>query len=273
MKKIILVILSTILFASNTIVLKKKEKETNNTAIKEEVLLRKWIIDRLNAIMPEYLQAEPSESMFFVSFGYDFHSKKLFSKLNTKLVFPALESEYSKSTFTKTNIKTKIIKFKLLPILHIYKQLPCLTLKGSITLQSNSLLKNIVLNETIYYYTTYTEYKEITTLTYKKFIEINNLSFKASKTYKSTDKANINYLFGLYYYTDFYKFIRIYGFETGGERKKDPFICYYKLFFTYRHILFNKRYIFLELTPYILVSKEFNFSPKIFASASFNVKF
>jgi hypothetical protein len=269
MKKIILVILSTILFASNTVVLKKKQKETNTSTVNEEIILRKWLIDKINAIMPEYLQAEPKENMFNFSVSYDTYTKKTHSKLNLRLFFPSVEGQYSKSTLTKT----KTIKIKLLPILQIYKKLPCLTLKGSLSIKNETLLKNVTFNETIYYYTTFTEYKEITTLAFNRFVDINNLTFKISKTYLSTDKKNISYVFGLYYYIDFYKFIRIYGYEMGGQRKKDPFIYYYKLFFTYRHILFNKRYIFLELTPYLLVSKEFNFNPKIFASASFNVKF
>jgi len=269
MRKIILVILSTILFASNTVVLKKKQKETNTSTVNEEIILRKWLIDKLNAIMPEYLQAELKENMFSFSTGYDTYSKKNYSKLNLRMFFPSIEGKYSKSTPTKT----RTVKIKLLPILQIYKRLPCLTLKGSLTIKNETLLKYFTFNETVYYYTTFTEYKEITTLTFNRFVDINNLTFKISKTYLSTDKSNMSYVFGLYYYTDFYKFIRIYGYEAGGERKKDPFIYYYKFFFTYRHILFNKRYIFLELTPYLLVSKEFNFNPKLFASASFNVKF
>ena len=269
MKKIILVILSTILFASNTVVLKKKEKETLKATIQEKIILRKWLIDKINSIMPEYLQAEPKENMLNFSMGYDTHNKKTFSKLNLRLFFPSVEGKYSKSTMKKT----KTLKIKLLPILQIYKKLPCLTLKGSLTAILDTLSKNIKFNESIYYYTSHTEYKEITTLAFNRFISVNNLTFKIRKTYRSTDKTNMFYVVGLYYYTDFYKFIRIYGFEMGGEREKDPFIYWHKLFFTYRHILFDRRYMFLEFTPYLLISKEYNFTPKLFLTSSFNVKF
>jgi hypothetical protein len=271
MRKIILVILSTILFASNqnTVVFKEKEKKENNTTIKEELFLRRWITDRINAVLPSYLQTEPTENMVNFSMGYDFRSNKFYNRLKLKLVFPAIEGKYSKSTLTKT----KTIKIKLIPIFQVYKQLPCLTLKGSFTFSNDEIIKNFTFNESIYYYTTYTEYKEITTFTFRRFVTIDNLMFKVSKTYYSTQKTNMFYVFGFYYYSDFYKFIRIYGIEWGGERKKDPFIYWYKLFFTYRHILFDRRYIFLEFTPYLLISKEYHFSPKTFASISFNIKF
>jgi len=269
MKKIILLILTSILFASNSIVIKKKEKVKKEKVITEEVIIRKWLVDKLNAVLPSYLQAEPKDNMIRFSISYDTESKKIGSSLNIRIFFPSVEGKVTKSTINKT----KTYKFKLLPILQLYKKLPTITLKASFTYNSLSLLKNFIFNETFYYYTTFTEYREITTITLKRFITINNLEFKASKSYHSTQKDNMFYNFGLYYYSDFFKFIRIYGFKMGGNRKDDPFIYYYKLFFTYRHILFNKRYIYTNVTPYLFFSKKNNYNPRIALSLSFNVKF
>jgi hypothetical protein len=269
MKKIILLILTSILFASNTVVLKKRQKETNNSVIKEELILRKWLINKINSVLPDYLQAEPKENMINFSLKYDTRKKKLTSNLNLRLIFPSLEGKYQKSTETKT----KTIKLKLIPILLMHRQKPCPTLKASFTFQNRALLKNLTFNETLYYYTVFTEYKEISTVTLDKFIAIDNLTFKISKIYLSTDKTNLYYYAGLYYYTDFFKFVRIYGYEMGGERKKLPFIYWQKLFFTYRKILFNKRYIFFDFTPYLYYSKEYDYKPKFFVSTSLNLKF
>ncbi|WP_457560933.1 hypothetical protein [Caminibacter sp.] len=269
MKKIIIVILTSFLFASNTVVIKKKQKETNSTYVTEEVIIKKWLINKINAILPNYLQAEPKENMLNFSLGYDTKNKKYFSRLNIRLIFPSLETKYTKSTLKNTKSYT----FKLLPIFQIYKHTPCPTLKASFTYNNQQLLKNLTFNETFYYYTVFTEYKEITTVTLKRFITIDNLMYKIAKTYYSTDKHNLYYYTGVYYYSDFIKFIRIYGYECGGERKKLPIIYWHRIFFTYRKILFNKRYIFLDITPYLFISKEYDYNPKIFFTTSINVKF
>ncbi len=269
MKKILLVILTSILFASNTVVLKKKQKESNTSVINEEIILRKWIINKINSVLPNYLQAEPKENMVNFSLQYDTRIKKATSHLNLRLIFPSIEGKYQKSTATKT----KTFKIKLIPMLLVHKRKPCPTFKASLTFQNEALLRNFTFNESFYYYTVFTEYKEVTTLTFNRFINIDNLTYKISKTYRSTDKTNMFYYTGIYYYTDFFKFVRIYGYEMGGERKKDPFIYWHKLFFTYRKILFNRRYIFLDVTPYLYYSKEYGYHPKFFISTSLNVKF
>jgi len=271
MKKGLFFLIFTFLYASNTIVLSKKEKEINNTIIQEETFIRKWLIDKYNAIVPEFLRGEPTENMLKFSVGYDTRTHNTYSKLKVKILLPEFEKKFSKQSLTSA--KSKTIKIKLLPFLQIYKQIPTLTLKGSLTIQRESLSNQLKFNESIYYYTSYTEYKEITTFSIKKFISIENLMFNIQKTYYSYDKTNMYYQTGIYYYTDFVKYIKSYGFEMGGERKKLPFIYWYKLFFTYRHILFNRRYLFIELTPYLYYSKEYDFIPKLFFNASFNVKF
>ncbi len=269
MKKFIFLILTSILFASNTIVLKKRQKETNTTSISEELIIKKWLINKFNDIMPSYLQAVPRENMLNFTFGYDTRYEKFFSRLNIRLLFPEIEGSYQKSTLTRT----RTVKIKLLPIFQVYKKLPCFTLKSSLTLENQELLKNVTFNESFYYYTTFTEYKNITTFSVNRFITIDNLAFRFITTYSSTDKNNLKYVFGLFYYSNFISYLRIYGYQIGGERKKIPFIYWHKIFLTLRKTLFHKRYMFIDFTPYIYYSKEYDFHPKLFFTTSLNIKF
>ena len=271
MKKGLFFLLFSILYASNVVVLSKKEKENNNTIIQEETFIRKWLIDKYNAMVPSFLEGEPTENMLHLSIGYDTKNRKVYSHAKVKILLPEFEKNFSKQS--KTSLTSKTLKIKLLPILQIYKTLPTLTLKGSLTLQKEALFKKVILNESIYYYTTYTEYKEITTLSITRFISVDNMLLRIQKTYYSYDKTNMYYQAGIYYYTDFYTYIKSYGLETGGERKKLPFLYWYKLFFTYRHILFDRRYLYIELTPYLYYSKEYDFHLKLFFNVSLNVKF
>lgn len=271
MKKGVVLLLFTYLFASNTVVLSKKEKETNTTIIQEEIFIRKWLIDKYNAIVPQFLEGEPKENMLKFSLGYDTKDKEVYSRLKIKILLPQFERKFSKQSLKTA--KSRTIKVKLLPILQLHRGVPNLTIKWSFTYQKESVANEFQFNESVYYYTTFTEYKEITTLSLRKFVSIDNLMFKIQKSYYSWDKTNMYYSAGVYYYTDWYEFVRSYGYEMGGEREKLPFIYWYKLFFTYRHILFDRRYIFLEFTPYLYYSKEYDFHPKLFFNTSFNVKF
>jgi len=277
MKKLVFfIILSLFIHASNIVVLSKKEKDINSTQIEETTLIKKWLIDNFNAITPDFLNVTPKDRMIDFKISYDVRTHKLRQKLNVRVLLPAFVKITKK---IKTNKKNNIsflqtqYKFKVLPMIRIYKQILTPILKFSLDVKNNYLLKEINLNETIYYYFFFNDYKEITTLTFQKFLTIDNLMLKLSKTYISTDKNNLYYLFGLYYYSDFIKYIKTYGFEISGERKKTPFIYSYKLFFTYRHILFSKRYIFVDITPYLQSSKEWNYKIKPFLNLSFNVRF
>jgi len=282
MKKLVFfIIVSLFAYSSNTIVLSKKEKETNTTTIETTTLIKKWLVDKYNAITPDFLNIQPKDRMIDFQVSYDAKTSKLKEKLNVRVLFPAfvkitkkIRNNKKENNSTKNNFLFQTeYKFKILPLIRIYKQKLTPILKTSLDLKNEYLLKAINLNETFYFYFIFNEYKEITTITLKRFLYINNLMFKASKTYLSTQKNNLFYLFGTYYYSDFIKYIKTYGFEMSGERKKLPFIYSYKLFFTYRHILFGKRYIFADITPYIQASKEWNYKVKPFLTLSFNIRF
>jgi hypothetical protein len=71
----------------------------------------------------------------------------------------------------------------------------------------------------------------------------------------------------------FQKFIRSFGYTLGGNTGDNPFIYYHKLYFNFRKALFNRKYIFLEVTPYILISKNYNYKIKPAIASSINIKF
>ena len=278
MKRLVFFIIVSFIYASNTIVLSKKEKETNSTQIEETTLIKKWLVDKYNAITPDFLNVQPKDRMIDFKVIYSTKDKKTKENLNIRVLLPALV-KITKKIKTKNNKKKKNIlfqteyKFKILPLIRLYQKKITPILKTSLDLKNSYLLKELNFNETFYFYFIFNEYKEVTTFTLKKFLTLDNLMFKASKTYLSTDKDNLFYKLGIYYYSDFIKYIKTYGFEISGERKKLPFIYSYKLFFTYRHILFNKRYIFANITPYIQASKEWNYKVKPFLTLSFNIRF
>jgi len=274
MKRLVFfIILSLFAYSSNTIVLSKKE----NNKTEEIILIKKWLINKYNSIMPNFLNIQQKERMFDFKISYSTKDNKIKESLNAKIIFPELVKIVTKNKNTKKNKKNPLLqtqyKFKILPLIRLYKHRLTPILKTSFDIKNFYLLKTLNFNETFYFYFLFNEYKETTTLSLNRFLYLNNLMFKISKTYLSTDKSNLYYLFGIYYYSDLIKFIRTYGFEMSGERKKLPFIYSYKLFFTYRHILFGKRYIFANITPYIQASKEWNYKVKPFLTLSFNIRF
>ena len=264
-------ILFSLLFANKKIVLKQKIQENNNTIIqKQAVILKNWLINNLNNLTPDFLNVSPRDSLIKLKVGYDSQTNKIKTGLNLRLILPSFEKSTTKIKLNTGNTKT--YKLKITPIVRMYKSKITPILKNSFTYKNDYLIKEMTFNETIYYYFIFNEYKEITTLSFAKFLALNNLMFKISKTYDSTQKSNLFYVFGLYFYTEQKKYITTYGFEMSGERKKLPFIYSYKLFTTYRHLIFNNKFAYIDITPYLQASKEWQYKIKPFISISFNVR-
>jgi len=272
MKKFILITFIFSLLSANNITLKQKFKENNTTIIQEQVkIIKNWFIENFNSFTPDFLKISPKDSIFKFKISYDSQTDKLQTNLNARLVLPSFERKYTKVKLNKGT--TKQIKFKITPMLRIYKSLLTPIMKTSFTFKNDFLIKEMLFNETFYYYFIHNEYKEITSLAFKRFLTFKNLMLKLSKTYYSTQKSNLFYTFGLYFYTQAQKYITTYGFEISGERKKLPFIYSYKLFITYRHILFNKKFMYINITPYLQASKDWEYKIKPFINISFNVNF
>jgi len=283
MKKIILtMIISILLFGGDNnltteITLSEKIKETNDTTV---ISVRKVIIDSFNSFMPSYLQVQPKENFLDVALTYDLLHNSLKTSVKVRVILPSVERSVTKikenSDYTETK---KTYTFKISPLLRIYKSTPTLVIRPSFTYTEtienffSTISKDFSFNETFYYYTGHNEFKEVTTLKFNKVITIKNLTFKASKTIYSYDRHNIYYNAGFYYYDTYSKFIRVYGLTADGNTPLKPFFQSYKLFFTYRMKLFNKNYLYAEITPYLLFSKDWNFKGKFYATSSIHLKF
>ena len=272
MKKLFVLIFLVSLLSAKTVILNQKIKETNNTIIQEEAkIFKNWLIKNINEFTPDFLNVSPRDSLIKLRIGYDTQTDKITTSLNAKLILPSYEKSATKIKLSTGNTKT--YKIRITPIIRMYKSKITPVLKNSFTFKNDFLIKEMVFNETLYYYFFFNEYKEITSLSLKKFLAMKNLMLKLSKTYYSTQKSNMFYLFGIYFYTEQKKQITTYGFETSGERKKLPFIYSYRLFTTYRHIIFNNKFAFIDITPYLQASKEWQYKIKPFLSVSFNVRF
>jgi len=272
MKKFILIIFIFSLLSANNITLTQKLKENNSTIIQEQVkIIKNWFIKNFNYFTPDFLNISPKDSVFKLKIFYNSQTNKLQANVNAKLILPSFEKKYTKIKLNSA--KTKQFNFKITPMIRIYKSLLTPIIKTSFTFKNDFLIKELLFNETLYYYFIHNEYKETTSLAFKKFLTFKNLMLKLSKTYYSTQKNNLFYTFGLYFYTQAQKYITTYGFEISGERKKLPFIYSYKLFTTYRHILFNKKFTYIDITPYLQASKDWKYKIKPFINISFNVNF
>ena len=285
LKFIIILFSGALLWATNDfnlskdITLYEKIKETNSTNT-TVINVRKVLIEGFNFFMPSYLQVEPKEDFLDLALNYDLLHNNLSTSVKVRVILPSLERSLKKiSKKNKTKTTTKTYTFKITPLLRLYNSVPTLVIRPSFTFSNSvydiisSITKKFYFNETFYYYTFQNEWKESTTLTLNEAISIKNLVFRANKTLTSKEKSNFHHNLGFYYYDKFAKYIRIYGFVTGGEKKLSPFVYYYKLFFTYRHILFNKKYFYIEITPYLMASKEWDYTVKFFANASLHLKF
>jgi len=283
MKKIfiIFIILLTLLSAktdlnlTKEIILSQKLKENNNSFL---LSFKKEFFKKINSFTPEYLNMEPKENFLDLKFSFDPLKKEFSTKGKVNVILPAFEKVFKKNkSKSDTNI-TKAYTFKITPFLTVYKKLPTLVIKPSFTYKVSTqfisfITKSFSFDETLYLYTINREYKEVTTISFDKMITVKHLMFKTSKTIYSTDTSKIFYNTGFYYYLEKKKNIRVCGLTASGNNKENPFFQSYKLFFTFRQKLFNKNYLFVELTPYFLADKEWHYEPKFSIISTLNLKF
>jgi len=270
---------STNISEKTTIILSQKTKETNETNVSIKTSLRLLLINTYNNIMPSFLQVTPKENFFHYAYYYDIKNKKSSQSLSINVILPSFEKTVKKTSLgkLKTKTKSKTYTFRVVPFLTMYKSSPALVIKSSFSFEVENIVKqlskNFAFSETVYYYAPKNDYKEISQISLKRFVTINNLMFKATKTIYSSDPKTIQYSFATYFYNDYFKYIKVYGLTTSGSTDEHPFIYSYKLFFTYSHILFNQKVFYITFSPYLLWSKEYNYHMKKFADISLHVKF
>jgi hypothetical protein len=270
MKKILFLILTSILlFGENT--------DSNST----KRLVRKYIFSRVNYILPDFLELQPKENFFNAYVSYDTLSKKVSSSVSVNIYIPKLTKKFSKTKTKKK--KNKITKtqlyLKILPLIRFYRSTPTLVIKTNAFFSKKTQILNIPskdfsLEETIYFYPFYKFFLEETTFKLHKFLNFENMVFSLSKSIDTRTPRVVSYSAGIYLYNGmFTKFIRVYGLTLSGETDEKPVVYSYKLFFNYRRVLFDKKFVFVNVEPYVLFSKDYGYEPKLAAVISINVKF
>jgi hypothetical protein len=257
-----------------TIILSQKTEETNESNISATTSIKLFLIDTYNSLMPKFLEVSPKDNFLHYYINYDIKNKKLSQSLSVNVFLPSFERTVTKQSPKKE--KNKTLSLKIIPFITYYDSTPSLVIKSQLTADIQKgfvFYENTVFTETFYYYVPEKDYREITEISFKKLIRFDNLMFKMSKSLSSEDPSNINYDFSTYFFNDYSKYIRVYGLTLSGERKKDPFIYSYKLFFTYSHLIFNNKHVYFTFSPYLLFSKEFHYHPKTFADISLHIKF
>ena len=112
-------------------------------------------------------------------------------------------------------------------------------------------------------------YKENTTLE----LHQKNKVFFISKTF-TYNVNGMDYSLGIDTYKIFLpKFINTITFSLNGNTTLKPLIYSYNISTSYRRMLFGKKYIYLNINPYILVSKDYEYKIKPAINISINYNF
>jgi hypothetical protein len=253
MKKLIFLVISIPILAKET------------TYVSTEI--KKSIISNINYFLPDFLRIDKEKSFINSSITYDSLTNSLDAHLSVRLKLP--EIIIKKTKIESQNFKEKNLKIKIRPFLRVKK----FKLKAFLGFfisyeEKNDISKGISNN--FYYYPFDNFYSENISAVLSK----NNNSFSLNF---NTDKdifPLITYNSGIYHlFINREKELLNSGFEIGGQTHQYPVIYWYKLFIKYRHIMFNTKRAFFDITPYLLYSKEYDFKLKPAISMSINYKF
>ncbi len=232
--------------------------------ILSELLFSLSIERNKNTFIPSFLRLGSNETLIHFSTSYDtlthksnFHANihlylKLFSKKKTKTI--------KKTSDNKKNILIYCFKSRL-GIKEKNKK-PLLEFKNSFKLTYKNIIFYEEITPAVPFY-----YKEKTDLELKN----KNIAYILSKSYSYKQKG-INYSFTTSFFKLFKKFTKTINFSINGNTSKKPVIYSYNLSTSYRFILFNKQYLYININPYILCSKDYSFKikPAFFISLNYD---
>jgi hypothetical protein len=268
MKKLILFVIIINLFAGSV-------KNINSTH-KIIVGYKKNFIDKINYFIPDFLKISTETSFVNLKIYEDTLTQKTPSaSININIKLPELYVKTIKSKSQKTNNKQNIenssFTFKIKPFIRLKKD-KIFFLQNIIEYKKNYSDNEFGISNKINFYPIDNYYEESINFAYFKHLKHTygiNLNLSTNKNDFPTKYYSLNFSMSHL----FKKFIRSFGYTIGGDTSNNPTIYYHKIYFTFRHTLFNKKYIFMELTPYILFSKDYNYQIKAAVSSSINVKF
>jgi hypothetical protein len=267
MKKIILFVIIVNLFAGSV-------NDINSTH-KIIVGYKKNFIDRINYFIPDFLKISTESYFLNLTIYYDSLTKKTPSaSIGINIKFPEIYikkiKKQSKKINNKNIIENAVFNFKIRPFIKLKNRI--FFLQNIIEFKKIYLNNEFGVSNTINFYPFDNYYNESINFAYFKHLKHTysvNLNISTNKKELSTK----------YYYLNFpisdlkENFISSYGYELGGDTKNNPFVYYHKIYINFRKTLFNKKYIFLDITPYILFSKDYDYKIKPSIYSSINVKF
>ncbi len=217
-----------------------------------------------NSIIPYNLRLGSNETLLNFSASYDTLTHKSDISANLHLYIKLYSKEKTENIKNKNKTKTLFYQYKSgLGIKTINKKLS-LEFKNSFKLKYKKFILYEEFRPAIPFF-----FHESTTLEYK----YNDKMFFLNKsfTYKT---AGMNYSLGINFYKLFLpKFVRTITFSLNGNTSTPPLIYYYKISTSYRFSLMHKKYFFLNINPYILISKTYNFKIKPAIKFSLNYDF
>jgi hypothetical protein len=268
MKKFILFVIIVNLFAGSI-------NDTNSTH-KIIVGYKKNFIDKINYFIPDFLKISTETSFVNIRIYEDTLTQKTPSAsvgINIKLpeIFVKKIKTKNKNVNNAKKKEYSSIIFKLRPFIRIKKH-RIFFFQNIIEYKKTYLNNEFGISNKINYYPFENYWEENINFAYFKHLK----NIFGANLNISTDKENFP---TKYYSLNFSvsnfkrKFISSYGYEIGGNTDNNPFIYYHKLFINFRKTLFNKKYIYLELMPYFLISKDYDFKLKPAVSSSINIKF
>ena len=241
MKKIILFIILTEVLLSLTISI-----ERNN-----------------NSIIPYNLRLGSNETLLSISSDYDTLTHKYSLSTHLHVYIKILSKKTQKTNKTQKKYLYSY-QFKSRVGIKLHNKKPFVELKNSYKLNYKKFTLYEEITPAIPLF-----YKETTTLEYKQ----NNKLFFINKSF-IYKKAGMNYSFGIDFYQLFLpKFVRTITITLSGNTSQNPFIYSYKLSTSYRFSIMNKKYFYLNINPYILIAKNYNFKIKPALKISINYNF
>ena len=256
MKKVIIAIIIIImnLFADNTLLIKKEKK--NNTLYKTLITVKNNLIENVNILMPNYLKIDPKTSFITSSLSYDTLEKKTDFSISLHLKLPGIKLSKIKTIFLKNKPSTTYIKsITIRPYIRLKSAQIKTYLKASLILEKKSS-SIYAFNQHIYFYPFDNFWEEESVFIFKHTPYTLNLSVLTNK-----DIDYYDYHIGIHKLLNFNKKLFVIGFESSGKSNEKPVFISHILSFTYRQQIRSKR-VYLEIKPYILYSKNYDYKLK-----------
>jgi len=233
--------------------------------ILSEVLFCLNIERNKNSIIPHFLRLDTNETLLTLKTSYDTLTHKTSFSAHLHLYIRLFSKKITKTKNFNNNTQKHIYTYQYKSKLGIRlrNKVPSVEYKNSFKFSFKNFIFYEEITPAVPVY-----YNENTTFEYIK----NNKVFFITKSFTYNVKG-MDYSFGINFYKILPKIVKTLTFSLNGNTSQRPFIYSYKLSTSYRLTLFKKKYFYMNINPYILCSKEYNFHIKPAINLSINYDF